>query len=367
MTIDSKNEQPIHDERRKELEEFDNTKLGVKGLLDSGITRIPRIFHHPPETLVSGSPKPDPNNQSKLIIPVIDLSGPDADIVDQVRDAAAKFGFFQVVNHGAPISLLDRLIAAVKAFHELPAEKKRQHYLRGGSGGAGGIGFSSNYDLFSSKAASWRDTLEIRMAPSPVDPANIPDVCREELLEWDKEVKQVGERLMGLLSQGLGLSSERLKGAEYMGRRLMTAHYYPYCPEPNKTVGVPPHTDPGVLTVLPQDQMGGLQVKHKGEWLHLEPLHGALVVNIGDMLQMISNDEYTSGEHRVIANPSSHARVSIPVFFSSAMNENRYGPLPELVSTEKPALYREFKFADFVTKFMSQGLERKSMVNFFRL
>ncbi|KAJ8447395.1 hypothetical protein Cgig2_013172 [Carnegiea gigantea] len=336
----------INNERRKELDEFDSTKLGVKGLVDSGITRIPRIFHHPPESLRAGSDQTEANNQTELI-PVIDLSGPDLDLVDRVREASAKFGFFQVVNHGLPVSLLDRLIAAVKGFHELPAAEKRRLYRRGSSG----VGFNSNFDLFWSKAASWRDTLEIR----------------QEVLEWDKEVKQLGERLMGLLSQGLGLSTDRLKDAAYLGRRTMVGHYYPYCPEPNKTMGISSHTDPGVLTVLLQDQMGGLQVKHQGKWLDLRPLHGALVVNIGDMLQMISNDEYTSGEHRVLANPSSNARTSIAVFFSSGLNENWYGPLPELVSPEKPALYRQFKFSDLFTRFLSKEIEANTMTNFFRL
>lgn len=356
------NEPLINDERRKELDEFDNTKLGVKGLVDSGITRIPRIFHHPPESLTAGSDQTESNNQTELI-PAIDLSGPDLDLVDRVREASAKFGFFQVINHGVPVSLLDRLIAAVKGFHELPAEEKRRLYRRATSG----VGFNSNFDLFWSKAASWRDTLEIRLGPTPVDPDAIPEVCRQEVLEWDKEVKQLGERLMGLLSQGLGLSTDRLKDAAYLGRRTMVGHYYPYCPEPNKTMGISSHTDPGVLTVLLQDQMGGLQVKHQGKWLDLQPLHGALVVNIGDMLQMISNDEYTSGEHRVLANSSSNARTSIAVFLSSGVNENWYGPLPELVSPEKPALYRQFKFSDLLTRFLSKEIEADTMTNFFRL
>uniref|UniRef100_A0A7C9AME8 Deacetoxyvindoline 4-hydroxylase n=1 Tax=Opuntia streptacantha TaxID=393608 RepID=A0A7C9AME8_OPUST len=173
--MSNSNEPLIDDERRIELEEFDNTKLGVKGLVDSGITRIPRIFLHPPESLMTGSDELDPTSQTDLI-PVIDLSGSEPDLVDRVREASAKFGFFQVVNHGVPASLLDRLIAAVKGFHELPPEEKCRNYRRETSGA--GVGFFSNFDLFWSKAASWRDSLEIRLAPTPVDPDTIPEVCR---------------------------------------------------------------------------------------------------------------------------------------------------------------------------------------------
>ncbi|KMT00124.1 hypothetical protein BVRB_1g019460 [Beta vulgaris subsp. vulgaris] len=168
--------------RIKELEEFDNTKLGVKGLVDSGITEIPRIFHHPPQTLFDHEPQ-QPHTNDSLIIPVIDLSSVREELVKQVRDAAAKFGFFQVINHGVSVSFLERLLDAVKAFHELEPQEKMQIYRRDTGTSGTGVGFYSNYDLFHSKAASWRDTLSIRLDPIPVDPKEIPEVCR--LVSYD--------------------------------------------------------------------------------------------------------------------------------------------------------------------------------------
>lgn len=109
---------------------------------------------------------------------------------------------------------------------------------------------------------------------------------RNEVMEWDKEVKHLGEYLMGLLAEGLGLSANKLSGISYIGRRTMGGQYYPYFPEPSKTVGITSHADPGMLTVLLQDQVGGLQVKVNGKWIDLKPLHGALVINIGDLFQV---------------------------------------------------------------------------------
>ncbi|RLN42715.1 hypothetical protein C2845_PM01G48330 [Panicum miliaceum] len=134
------------------------------------------------------------------------------------------------------------------------------------------------------------------------DPACIPAACRAELLEWDAQATAVGRALLGLLSQGLGLHRDTaLEEASCLDGKVMVCHYYPVCPEPERTMGIVPHTDPGVLVVLAQDGVGGLQVKHTGEdgrshWVDVKPVPGALVINVGDLLQMMmSNDAYKSG------------------------------------------------------------------------
>lgn len=82
---------------------------------------------------------------------------------------------------------------------------------------------------------------------------------------------------------------------------------------------------------------------------------------------MLSNDAYKSGEHRVCANPNQQPRVSIAVFFSPGTEEDLYGPLTELVSSQNPALYHQIKFSDLVTRFLNTELRGKSMANHFRL
>lgn len=84
---------------------------------------------------------------------------------------------------------------------------------------------------------------------------------------------------------------------------------------------------------------------------------------------MISNDVYKSGEHRVFANQLGKARVSVAVFFDPGISEDVYGPLPELVSQQKPALYKQFKFSDVLKKGLDTGLEGegKYIINYFRL
>lgn len=130
---------------------------------------------------------------------------------------------------------------------------------------------------------------QIKMGPVAADEREIPEVCRKEVMEWDKEVVRVGEIVLGLLSEGLGLDAGRLTEMGLVQGRVMVGHYYPFCPQPDLTVGLNSHADPGALTVLLQDHIGGLQVRTKQGWIHVKPVDGALVINIGDLLQVRSH------------------------------------------------------------------------------
>ncbi|KAL5553236.1 hypothetical protein UlMin_040637 [Ulmus minor] len=352
-------------DRANEVKQFDETKKGVKGLIDSGVTSIPRFFVHPPETLSDLKP----NSDSQFVsIPTIDISGINSGrrkaILNEVNRAARHPGFFQIINHGIPQSTIETTIAATKAFHEQPPEVKERFYRRDAGTG---VSYLSNVDLFQSKAASWRDTLQVKMGPTPAPPEAMPEICAKELAEWDKEVVRVGEVLLRLLSEGLGLGADRLMGMKCLEGRVMVGHYYPFCPEPYRTVGLNSHADPGVLTVLLQDHIGGLQIKSGEVWADVKPVPGALVINIGDLLQIMSNDEYKSVEHRVLANPKNEPRVSVAVFLNPSERERMFGPLPELISSEKQAVYGEFTYSEFMRRFFTKELDGKSLKNFFRL
>ncbi|KAL7264754.1 hypothetical protein ACSBR1_002659 [Camellia fascicularis] len=151
---------------------------------------------------------------------------------------------------------------SIPSFHEQPQEIKAEHYVRDEFKG---FVYASNNDLLRLKAASWHDYVHV--------------------VEWDRYVTNVGEKVAELLSEGLGLAAEKLKDEGLLGSRLIAGVYYPYCPQPNLTFGLNHHTDPVVLTVLVENQVMGLQVKHEGEWVHVKPLSGSLIVNIGDALQ----------------------------------------------------------------------------------
>ncbi|KAM0952770.1 putative oxoglutarate/iron-dependent dioxygenase, non-heme dioxygenase domain-containing protein [Dioscorea sansibarensis] len=260
------------------LKEFDDTKTGVKGLVDSGIASVPAIFHHPNICFSISS-------ATHLSIPTVDLSLPRPIAVDLVRSACRDWGFFQLVNHGIPLSTIENTISAVRSFHELPAAIRSQHYSR--VHGAP-VRYFSNTDLFLSSAATWKDTLKVSFGPVRPELDQIPEVCRSELVAWDESAKEVAREVMGMICEGLGVGQGRLEELSCLEGREMVGHYYLPCPEPDRTLGTVAHTDVGVLTLLIQDEIGRLQVKFMRDecWVDVKPIPGALVVNVGDLLQV---------------------------------------------------------------------------------
>ncbi|KAF9588877.1 hypothetical protein IFM89_016840 [Coptis chinensis] len=159
-------------DRIQELKSFDDTKAGVKGLVDEGVTKIPRIFIHPPSSDMKSSVL-----GSNYRIPVIDFTGVQNDttrrssIVEEVRRASETGGFFQLVNHGIDVRVLDEMIGSVRKFYEQPKEVKSKYYTRDFSLK---VRYNSNFDLYQSPAANWRDSMSCTMAPEPPSPEELP-------------------------------------------------------------------------------------------------------------------------------------------------------------------------------------------------
>lgn len=162
-------------DRKAEIKAFDETKTGVKGLVDSGIKKVPRMFHSGIDITENIA------TDSKLSVPLIDLQNIHTnpalrkEAVKKIRSACQEWGFFQVINHGIPIPVMDEMIDGIKRFHEQDPDVRKQFYSRDLKDK---FLYVSNNSLYKDKFANWRDTVGCSVAPNPPTPEELPEVLR---------------------------------------------------------------------------------------------------------------------------------------------------------------------------------------------
>ncbi|KAI5070463.1 hypothetical protein GOP47_0014806 [Adiantum capillus-veneris] len=141
-------------------------------------------------------------------------------------------------------------------------------------------------------------------------------------------------------------------------------NHYPACPIADLTYGLPPHKDYGGLAILHQDDVGGLEILKDGHWVAVEPEKGCLIVNIGEMIQMMSNGKYQSVLHRSLVN-SSQPRLSF-IFFHFPSDDSLVAPMSKLVTKDSPAKYRSFYVKDYKSMFAMAMKANHSPLLFFK-
>nr|CAB3495397.1 unnamed protein product [Digitaria exilis] len=352
-------------------------------------------------------------------IPVVDLSSPDrAAVVRAIGDACRSHGFFQVLNHGIDAGLIAAVMGVGREFFRLPAEEKAKLYS---DDPAKKIRLSTSFNVRKETVHNWRDYLRLHCHPLdqfvPDWPSNPPDFnealpppspfssstqtrLRSSEIEalwfgfWGlgcgdhrnsraqekpgvegqpdsgggrlgQEVRELGFRLYAAISESLGLEASYMKDTLGDQEQHMAVNFYPRCPEPELTYGLPAHTDPNALTILLMDQdVAGLQVLHGGKWVAVNPKPGALIVNIGDQLQALSNGQYRSVWHRAVVN-SDRERLSVASFLCPC-NDVELGPARKLVTEETPAVYRSYTYDEYYKKFWSRNLDQEHCLELFR-
>lgn len=297
-------------------------------------------------------------------VPVIDLSkieGNDRNyVIEEILKASQDFGFFQVINHGVSKTLTDDTMDLFKEFFDMPNEDKASYYSDDPSRRC--RLYTSSYNYANEPVHIWRDNLVHPCHPledyQQIWPEK-PTRYRELVGEYSVEVRKLSFKILELISEGLELEKGYFNG-EFTKEQLLSVNHYPPCPNPSLTLGLPKHGDPNLITVLQQGDVFGLQVFKDGQWLGIEPIQNAFVVNIGYQLQIICNGKLKSAEHRAVTN-STRARTTVVTFITPGF-ETIIQPAKSLISQISPSLYKSFKFKDFVANYKARDAHGKPVL-----
>lgn len=183
---------------------------------------------------------------------------------------------------------------------------------------------------------------------------------RETMAEYRSELKKLSEKVMEAMDENLGLPKEFIKkafsggdGADNAFFGTKVAHYPP-CPHPEMITGLRAHTDAGgVILLFQDDEVGGLQILKDGEWIDVQPIPNAIVINTGDQIEVLSNGRYKSVWHRVLAMPQGNRR-SIASFYNPSLKAT-IAPAPQLVEkVNQEEGYPKFVFGDYMSVYAEQ-------------
>jgi isopenicillin N synthase-like dioxygenase len=270
----------------------------------------------------------------RAALPMIDLAAPDHP--DRLRAACVAHGFFYVVGHGVPVAMTSAVVAEAGRLFAL-AEDEKQRIAKSSLNGRGFARLGGRALDGGGRAAVKQEFYVGRERPTDDPdrnrwPAGLPGF-RERMLDYVEAMHALADRLMGALALSLGLPEDHF--AAFCDRPIAALRLVRYPPE-GAEAGA--HTDFGALTILLQDDAGGLQVFDlaTGGWIDATPIAGAFIVNLGDLMERWTNKRYRSTRHRVVHRPGA-ARISAPFFFSGAP-DHPIEPLPScLAAGDVPA------------------------------
>ncbi|KAI3442286.1 Fe2OG dioxygenase domain-containing protein [Psidium guajava] len=297
------------------------------------------------------------------VVPIIDLAKLSADQTaddresQKLHEACKDLGLFQLVNHGIGPSLLEDLRHEIEEFFKLPLSEKTKFAVR--SGEVEGYGSAPR----SEGKLDWGDRFFMIVNPvakrRPHLFPELPLSLRNTLDSYVKETQNLAMQLLCLISKFLDMDANEMKGLFEDGFQTMRMTYYPPCPQPELVVGLTPHSDATGITILHQiNGVDGFQIKKDGVWTPIHILPHALVVNVGDTMEILSNGLYNSIEHRATVN-STTERISIAMFFNPKL-DSEIGPIQSQTTTDSPALFKTIKMEKYVKEFFSQKLNGKS-------
>ncbi|CAL5414994.1 unnamed protein product [Camellia sinensis] len=353
--------------------------------------------------IVSSSQEDDTVLSQEEAIPTIDfslLTSGDpvqrSKVIQDIGNACRDWGFFMVINHGVQEKLMDDMVKASKSFFDMSEEEKGEY---NGKQLFDPIRSGTSFNVLVDKSLFWRDYLKVHVHPhvnSPNKPACFSwssgavavatdatdseaeakpgagdagaEAAREISQEYCKRARDVASELLKGISMSLGLEENYIDKAMEVefGSQLLVVNFYPPCPQPELAIGMPPHSDHGLLTLLIQNQLGGLQVLHNGKWVPINPLPNSILVNTGDHMEILTNGKYKSVVHRAMVNNKAN-RISIATSHGPPLDKV-VSPAQELVDTDfHPIAYHGITYRGYLELQQSNELNGKSCLDRIRV
>lgn len=343
----------------------------VQYMVEEGIAEVPKRFVQPPHM----RPAVGRRSSSDDEVPIIDMAlGKDEEGRKQlhadIARACEEWGFFQAINHGVPDTLMDAMMDMEKKFYSLTSEEKEVYKKRKTTMS---VGYGGVYDKHKDQALVWMDrlTVDLPSARDLTETYNLvidnPPGFQEVYVEYGKAIYEFAKEIMAIISEVLGQPKDFLfkKIGDDRAAMKTAFNYYPQCPQPEFVLGLPPHADASALAILQQGSPG-LEVLKNGFWIPVPPCSKrSLVVNVGDVIQMISNARFKSSLHRAVVTEIS--RYSIGSFIMPH-REIYWAPAAELCDKMTPPIYRSVKYAEYILEYLSRGIKDDlRVVDLFRL
>ncbi|KAF8413630.1 hypothetical protein HHK36_001622 [Tetracentron sinense] len=304
-------------------------------------------------------------------VPIIDMQRlVSANIMDfelaSLHSACKDWGFFPLVNHGVSSSLMEKLKLEIQEIFGLPMEEKKKYWQTPGEL----EGYGQAFVVSEEQKLDWADMFYITTLPvhlrKPHLYPKLPLSFRETMEVYASQLKILAMNIFEKMAKALKMESEDMRELFEDGWQSMRMNYYPPCPQPELVIGLTPHSDSAALTILLQvNGMEGLQIKKDGRWIPLKPLPNAFIVNIGNILEIVTNGAYRSIEHRATVN-SEKERISIATFYSPNRNGD-LGPAPSLISPHNPALFRRVGVEEYFKGYFSRELNGKAYLDVMRI
>ncbi|XP_024992959.1 codeine O-demethylase-like [Cynara cardunculus var. scolymus] len=316
-------------------------------------------------TFVSSGSLPLPS------IPVIDMNdlikivlGSDdaVDELNKLRSVCHEWGIFQLVNHGVDKLLVEKMKEAMVEFFQIPEEEKLRYKLKEGE--YEGYGQTILHDQ--DQKVDWADRFYMITNPLHRRKSNLlpqfPSLLRDTFEDYMQELQRLAMTLFHLIGQAVDIDKQEMSDVFEDGMQSVRMTYYPPCPKPDLVIGLTPHSDAAGITILLQvNDIEGLQVKKDGIWIPVNFLPNAFVVNVGDVLEIMSNGAYNSIEHRATVHATKE-RISLAMFFNPKFQAD-VGPAKSLLkNTRNPPLYKTLVMEQYLKEFFSGKLNGKTFL-----